>query len=158
MSTSMHITRVGLRGWVPEWSLGRQRGDKTKGEKTSQSSAKTLTFWLPFHVDSYLIYIVLSGLSFLWIISVCVERKPLDTGFFSIASQYNSNEGNVAFKARFARTEMYLVEYRIWFKDSVPAQYVYTYVKVTRPKAKMLSLAHVEVLPCPELHLFLIEI
>lgn len=32
-------------------------GGKEEGEKTSQSSAKTLTFWLPFHFDSYYIYI-----------------------------------------------------------------------------------------------------
>lgn len=41
---SKYKYKGGLRGWVLEWSLGRQKDDKNKDEKTLQSSAKTRTF------------------------------------------------------------------------------------------------------------------
>ena len=47
MSTS---TRVGWEVSFPS----EAKGGKEEGEKTSQNSVKPLTFWLPFHVDSYL--------------------------------------------------------------------------------------------------------
>ena len=37
--------------------LNEAKGGKKEGKKTLQSSAKTLTFWLLFYVDSYLIHI-----------------------------------------------------------------------------------------------------
>lgn len=47
----------------PKWDLEWQKGDKTKCKKILQSSAKTLTFWLPFCIDLYLIYIFLTKIA-----------------------------------------------------------------------------------------------
>lgn len=68
-----HETKYkGLKQWLqlqkqfekfPKWSLGRQKDDKTKCEKIFQSSTKILTFWLPFYIDLYLIYIFLNKIA-----------------------------------------------------------------------------------------------